>query len=130
MLSKRRLPMSARYLAIFLLLATPVAFVGQQDISITYDLSQSLTLTGFVSKIDWGNSQVFIGLTGKPVSWTVEAGTPADVELKGWTRDSLKIGTELKMTIHPARGFSVASGPRKAYAIKIEKAMPTVLVAE
>jgi hypothetical protein len=120
------LPMSfpnlLRGLAV-LVLAVPVMFVARQDIS-EYDLSKSVTVTGFVTKVNWTDPHVFVYINvreeGRTSNWALETGSKADVARTGWT-DQLKVGTELTVTANPAK-----SAPRKAYITKIEMAKPPV----
>jgi hypothetical protein len=122
------LPMSfpnfLRGLAV-LVLAVPVMFVAGQDISESYDLSQSVTVTGFVTKINWTDPHVVVYINvrqeGRTLNWALETGSKADLARFGWTADTLKVGAELTVTGNPAK-----SAPRKAYITRIEMAKPPV----
>jgi hypothetical protein len=121
--------MITRCLAVCVLLAVPATSIAQQDLSAVYDISQTVTLTGFVSKVDWADSQVSIRLNVRNLdrteAWTLEAGSAAELAQKGWTRDALKIGTEIKITANPARPDSrVPGAARKGYVTRIEQAGP------
>ncbi len=118
-----------------ILLLIAAAFAAQDGISETYDISQSIKLTGLVSKLEWTSPHVFITLLvktqGRSDTWSLEAGAPDELAVAGWTRDDLKIGTAIKVTAYPARGFRPTDAPRKAYATKIEPAdLPTVLIGD
>lgn len=64
-----------------------------------YDASQSVTLTGKVTKVEWTNPHIFIYIdvanadSGEMVNWALELGGPNALLRAGWKRDSLKTGT-------------------------------------
>ncbi|HUF73813.1 MAG TPA: DUF6152 family protein [Gammaproteobacteria bacterium] len=61
-----------------------------------YDASQTVTLTGKVTNVEWTNPHIFIHIdvtdeeTGDVVSWTLELGGPNALLRLGWKRDSIK----------------------------------------
>ena len=62
-----------------------------------YDVSQPITLTGNITKVEWTNPHIFIYMdvtdenTGAVVNWALEMGGPNALIRLGWKRDSLKI---------------------------------------
>jgi len=70
-----------------------------------YDANKPITLTGFVTKIEWVNPHAYVSLDTKDDSGTVrtykvEMGPPYALVRGGWKRDTLKIGD--KVTIEGA----------------------------
>jgi hypothetical protein len=62
-----------------------------------FDMSQSFTLSGTVTKVEWQNPHVYTYVDakdtqGKVVNWKVEMGSPAALTKEGWTQTSLKVG--------------------------------------
>jgi hypothetical protein len=124
------LPMSfpnfLRGLAV-LVVTVPVMLVARQDVSQTYDVSKSVTLTGFVTKITWTDPHVVVYINvreeGRTSNWTLETGSKAELVRTGWTSDKLKVGTEVTVTGNPAK-----SSPRKAYIVTIDQAKPRIIL--
>jgi hypothetical protein len=70
-----------------------------------------MTISGFVTKLDWRNPHVYVYLnvkyqSGKTETWTVESGS-TELESAGWTKERLPIGAELTVKGSPARGFGL-----------------------
>jgi hypothetical protein len=111
-----------RCLAVVSMLIVPATFVAHHDLSKSYDLSKSVTVAGFVSKVDWSSPhafvRVFVKNQGKTEAWDLEAGTPDELALVGGTREFLKVGAAIKVTANPA----LNDIPGKGYITKIERA--------
>ena len=65
-----------------------------------FDAKKPVKLRGKVTKMEWINPHAWIhmevaGDDGKAVDWMVEAGTPNTLFRRGFTKDSLAIGTEI-----------------------------------
>jgi len=63
-----------------------------------YDRNKPATLNGPVTKVDWINphARFFVDskdASGKVVNWEVELAAPAMLLRRGWTRNSLKVGS-------------------------------------
>jgi hypothetical protein len=70
-----------------------------------YDSKKPITLTGYVTKLDWLNPHAFVYLdvrddSGAVKNYKVEMGPPYALTRGGWKRDTLKIGD--KITINNA----------------------------
>ena len=62
-----------------------------------YDSKKPITLTGYVTKLDWLNPHAFVYLdvrddSGAVRNYKVEMGPPYALTRGGWKRDTLKIG--------------------------------------
>lgn len=61
-----------------------------------YDASQTVTLTGKVTKVEWTNPHIFIYIdvmdedSGDVVNWALELGGPNALLRLGWKRDSIQ----------------------------------------
>src|SRR5262245_36132414 len=86
-------------MALGLLVAVPL--VAHHSFSAEFDNSKSLTVRGWVTKVDWTNPHVWIYLnvkddkSGATTQWGFEMGPPHLLQGGGWTRTSLKIGDEI-----------------------------------
>ncbi len=81
-----------------LLAAGPVlahhAFAGE------FDVNRPLKFTGTVTKMEWINPHAWIHVDvkqpdGTIASWMCEAGTPNTLFRRGFTKESLAVGTEI-----------------------------------
>ena len=84
-----------------------------------YDLNRSVTVTGTVTKVEWGNPHVRVYLnTGSSATdvrhWELELASPNLLYLGGLKIDSLRIGDQVTVSAHPAR-----DGSNEGYAQKI-----------
>ena len=84
--------------------------------SAEFDATKPVYLTGKVTKMEWINphSWLHIDVTnddGSVSSWMVEAGPAGVLVRRGWTRDSIKAGTEVIVEGYQARdGSNRANG--------------------
>src|ERR1041385_7672444 len=67
-----------------------------------FESKESVSIEGMVTKVDWENPHTFFTMdvkdkNGKIVQWTLETGSPNAVEMRGWTRDTLKTGDYVKV---------------------------------
>jgi Family of unknown function (DUF6152) len=65
-----------------------------------YDSTKTLTITGFVTKVDWVNPHAFVYLDSKADngvvrSFKIEMGPPYALARSGWKKDTLKIGDKI-----------------------------------
>jgi hypothetical protein len=81
-----------------------------------FDADKPLQLSGTVSKMEWVNPHAWIHIEvktpdGKVEEWMIEGGTPNTLMRRGVSRDTLKIGTEVKVTGYQAKdGSNRANG--------------------
>jgi len=81
-----------------------------------YDYQHPTTITGNVTEFVWSNPhcQIYLDVKdekGNLVSWSVESQSPGILRRNGWTRDSIKPGDHIAVTLIPAKsgapvGFS------------------------
>jgi len=70
-----------------------------------YDSTKTLTIVGYVTKVDWVNPHAFVYLdskddNGTTRSFRIEMGPPYALQRSGWKKDTLKVGD--KITIENA----------------------------
>ena len=74
-----------------------------------YDNEKYLPLTGVVKSFTWHNPHAMLELeipataTSPETAWTVELSAPNIIGRRGWSRDSLKVGEKVPLTIHPMK---------------------------
>ena len=90
------------------LAAAPV--VAHHAFSAEFDADRPLQLTGEVTRVEWINPHAWIHIrTAEGQDWMVEGGTPNTLFRRGFTRDSLQIGTEIVVD-----GYQAKDGTNKA----------------
>ena len=68
-----------------------------------FDGDKPVTLTGPVTKVEWRNPHIWVYLdardpSGKLTPWQCEGGAPNALTRQGWSRTSLKEGSEIVVT--------------------------------
>ncbi len=103
------------YLARVLMVVTlPVAALlswqawGHHAFSAEFDKDAPVTLEGKVSKVEWINPHAWIhldvvGEDGSSVAWMVEGGTPNTLLRSGIHKNSLPIGSEIRVRGYEAK---------------------------
>ena len=92
--------------------ALPVA--AHHSFSAEFDQKKQVTLEGKVVMMEWVNPHSWLHIDvpdadGKVVRWKIEGGSPSVLFRKGWNRDSLPVGTKIKVT-----GFQAKDGSFRA----------------
>jgi len=81
-----------------------------------FDPKRPVKLRGVVTKMEWINPHAWMHVDakdadGKVTSWMIEAGTPNTLFRRGFTKDSLKIGTEVLVDGYQSKdGSNTANG--------------------
>jgi hypothetical protein len=83
-----------------------------------YDEKAPLTIQGAVTDFLWVNPhvQVFVDVKndqGEIVHWGCETVSPSKLFRSGWTRDSLKAGDQITITVYPAKSHAPVGLIRK-----------------
>jgi len=91
--------------AVALLFTTVKTMTAHHSFDAEYDSKKTITLTGYVTKLDWVNPHAFVFVdtkdeTGVVKNFKVEMGPPYALTRGGWKRDSIKIGD--KVTVQAA----------------------------
>ena len=79
--------------------AATAAF-AHHSFSAEFDLNKQVRVTGVVTKLEWTNPHAWFYMdvkddSGSIVSWGWELGSPNGLIRTGWSRNSLKVGTEI-----------------------------------
>ena len=84
--------------------------------NVAYDEQHPITITGNVTEFVWSNPhcQIYLDVKdakGNVLGWSVESQSPGILRRNGWTRDSIKPGDHIAVTLVPAKsgapvGFS------------------------
>ena len=74
----------------------------------SYDNENPITIKGTVTEFAWTNPHVQIyldvkGDKGAVVHWSVETYSPGKLVRAGWTKDSVKAGDQVSITLIPAK---------------------------
>lgn len=90
-------------LSLVCLIVIPV--LAHHSFDAEYDSSKTMTITGYVTKVDWVNPHAFVYLDSKDDkgvvrSYRIEMGPPYALARTGWKRDTIKVGD--KITIENA----------------------------
>lgn len=76
-----------------------------------FDTSRILTMKATVTDWFWANPHCFVKFDykddkGEVENWVVETSNPPDMINKGWSKDVLKPGEEVTVTIYPVKNGS------------------------
>ena len=90
------------------LAAAPV--VAHHAFSAEFDADRPLQLEGTVVRVEWINPHAWIHIeTAEGQTWMVEGGTPNTLFRRGFTKNSLLVGTEIMVD-----GYQAKDGTNKA----------------
>jgi hypothetical protein len=73
-----------------------------------YDMGKSVTLKGTVTQYVWANPHCILLFDvtddrGQMVPWSAETENPSSMVHYGWTKDSIKPGEQVTITVIPAK---------------------------
>ena len=86
-----------------------------------FDMKQTITLTGAVTKIDWSNPHVRLYLEvkgeSKTVTWELYMASPNQQIMNGWKIDTYRRGDYVSVDAYPARDRPSAGFAKKVTAV-------------
>ena len=73
-----------------------------------FDMSKEQTITGVVSRFDWTNPHTFIWVDvvndkGVTETWAIEGMSPNYLGRRGWSKNSVKPGEKITVSIRPLK---------------------------
>jgi hypothetical protein len=73
-----------------------------------FDMSEVKTITGVVSRFEWTNPHTFIWVDvtndkGVVESWAIEGMSPNYLGRRGWSKNSVKPGEKITVTVRPLK---------------------------
>src|SRR5438105_13670012 len=110
-----RLSIVAVVMGLLVLVTVPVA--AHHAFSSEFDSNRPVQLTGVVTKMEWINPHAWIHIDvkkpdGTVEKWMIEGGTPNTLLRRGFTKNSLAIGTEIKVDGYQAKDGSMRGNGR------------------
>ena len=90
------------------LIATVAPALAHHSAAAEYDVKNTVTLKGTVTKVEWQNPHVrfYVDVKdadGKITNWEIETGSPNILLRGGFTRNSLKVGDSLTVVAYRAK---------------------------
>jgi hypothetical protein len=108
--------MRAATVILFLILAARPA-LSHHAFAAEFDAKKPVKLRGTVTKMEWINPHAWIHIDvkksdGTVEEWMIEAGTPNTLLRRGFTKDSLKAGTEVLVDGYQSKDGSLRANGR------------------
>jgi hypothetical protein len=102
------------FIAFGSLVLSAVPMVAHHAFSAEFDATKPLKLEGAITEVEWINPHTWIHIQtksadGKTEEWMIEGGTPNTLLRRGFSEDSLKVGTVIKID-----GYQAKDGTNKA----------------
>ena len=102
-----------RQLVLGALIVAGAVVHAQLPVPAVYDEWRRVTLDGVVTRVEWANPRAYVFVdvreaggtaSGSAVSnWAIEIGSPLDLEQRGWSRTTVRIGDSVSVEAVPAR---------------------------
>jgi hypothetical protein len=101
-------------IALCLLLAATVSTSAHHAFAAEFDANKPVSFRGAVSRVEWVNPHVWIHVDvkktdGSVEKWAIEGGTPNVLFRRGFTRQSLAVGTVIVVD-----GYQAKDGTKRA----------------
>ena len=73
-----------------------------------FDMQEEISITGTVKEVQWTNPHIWIWVDvpnedGEIVTWGLEGMSPNFLARRGWTRNTLKTGDKVTVTLRPLK---------------------------
>ncbi len=97
----------------FMSMLVPLGAQAHHAFATEFDVNRQVTLEGKVTKVELINPHSWIHIEvmqdGKPVPWMIEGGSPNALVRRGITKNSIPVGSQIKV-----RGYGTRDGSNKA----------------
>jgi hypothetical protein len=98
-------------LAVAAMLLPTFSVQAHHSFASEFDINQPIELVGKVNRMQWSNPHAWIHIdvttvSGEVQTWMVEGGAPNALFRRGWNRDSLPPGTEVRVKGYRARDMA------------------------
>src|SRR6185436_14411787 len=103
--------------AAFAVAAAAVPVIAHHSFAAEFDSKKPIKLRGVVTKMEWINPHAWIHIDVKKADgtveeWMIEAGTPNTLLRRGFTKESLKNGTEVIVDGYQSKDGSLRANGR------------------
>jgi len=94
--------------ALIVLLVVSSSLLAHHGTGVSYDQTKSVILTGTLTKFSWTNPHCYVELdvknsSGQVVHWAGEMNSPGVLKVAGWTKETIKAGDQVTLSVHPAK---------------------------
>jgi hypothetical protein len=128
-----KLTMIGLLMAFSLIVASVAPAFAHHSFDAEYDANKTMTITGYVTKIDWINPHAYIFIDmkdegGVVKTFRVEMGPPYALVRGGWKRDTIKIGDKVTvMGAALAKDGSNAAGSMQTTSMNLASGQKLVM---
>jgi hypothetical protein len=91
------------FTALLFAVISAVPIVAHHSINAEFDSTKQINLAGTVINVDWMNPHTYVFVDVKDTSvrktrtWACELASPSELERRGFTRESLKVGMSVRV---------------------------------
>jgi uncharacterized protein DUF6152 len=96
---------------VFLVITAAPSMSAHHSFAAEFDANKPVTLTGAVTRVEWGNPHIWVYIDvkddhGAVQPWQCEGGAPNTLTRNGWSRDSLKMNEPITVYGYQAKDGS------------------------
>ncbi len=120
----RKLAVGFFALALGVIAAAPA--IAHHSFAAEFDSSKSVSMKGYVTKVEWTNPHVWFYIDvkksdGTVDNWGFEMGPPHGLQGRGWTRTTMKLGDEVAVDGTLAKNGSKRGNARSVTMVSTGK---------
>ena len=100
--------------------------IAHHSFAAEFDASKSVSMKGYVTKVEWTNPHVWFYIDvkksdGTVENWGFEMGPPHGLQGRGWTRTTMKLGDEVQVDGTLAKNGSKRGNARSVTMVSTGK---------